>query len=198
MNTDLILSVVMGLSLAAACGFRVFVPLLALSIVSKAGMFNLDPSLAWIGTTPALLCFSIATVAEIVAYKVPWVDNALDSIATPAAVIAGTLVAASQFGAIAPGNGMLKWGASIIAGGGLAGVIQLGTVALRTLSLGLTGGLGNPIFGAAESGTSVVVSILAVLVPLVAGLIVLALIVAMLAIVLHLRERRRLRVAVRG
>lgn len=170
---DIALSIMIGLCLAACCGFRVFVPLLVLAIAAKAGAVALDPGLAWIASTPALIAFSIATVAEIVAYKVPWVDNALDTIATPAAIVAGTLVAASQFTFIGQQGQLLKWTCAIIAGGGIAAGVQALTVGTRALSTTFTGGLLNPVVATAESGAAVTVSILSVLVPILAALILL-------------------------
>src|SRR5262245_37849782 len=89
------LSVAIGIGLSAACGFRVFVPLLVLSIASLSGHLPLAPGFEWVGTTPALIGLSVATVLEILAYYIPWLDHALDTIASPAAVLAGTLATAS-------------------------------------------------------------------------------------------------------
>jgi hypothetical protein len=195
---EVVLSVLMGLGLAAAAGFRVFVPLLVASVSSAAGWLQLDPQLAWIGSTPALICLGVATCAEIAAYKVPWVDNALDSIASPAAVVAGTVVAASQFGVITQNADMLKWGAALIAGGGIAGLVQLATVSTRLLSLGTTGGAANPLVGVFESTSAVVLSVVAVVLPILAGLFVLTALAAAVIVILHLRRRRQLRVALAG
>jgi hypothetical protein len=196
MDLQIVLSILMGLGLAAAAGFRVFVPLLALAIAAKAQWIGLDPQLTWLAGTPALVCLSVATVAEIAAYKVPWVDNALDSIATPAAVVAGTLAAASQFGFMSgPGNQgggeLLKWGAAIIAGGGLAGLVQVATVSLRVLSLGLTGGLANPVVGVAESSSAVVLTVAAIVLPVVAGLLVLTALATAILVIWYVRRNRR-------
>ena len=89
------LSIALGIALSAAAGFRVFVPLLALSIAGYTDVIHLTPGFAWIGTIPSMIAFGTATVAEVAAYYVPWVDNALDTIAAPAAVIAGTVISAS-------------------------------------------------------------------------------------------------------
>ena len=86
----------MGLS--AACGFRVFVPLLVMSLFAKNGHLNLSPGFSWIGTYPALIAFGTATGVEIAAYLIPGLDHLLDIITTPAAVIAGTLVTAAGGG----------------------------------------------------------------------------------------------------
>src|SRR4051795_13267087 len=115
---DMVLSLFIGLGLAAACGFRVFVPLLIMSLASRAevGHLVLNSHFAWIGSTPALLAFSVATVLEIAGYYIPWVDNLLDTVATPAAVVAGIVVTASAMTTdVSP---FLKWTLAGGAGGG--------------------------------------------------------------------------------
>lgn len=188
--TEFVLSAIVGISLAAACGFRVFVPMLVMCIAAKSGWINLNPSLAFLASTPALICFSVATVAEILAYKIPWVDNALDSIASPAAVIAGTLAVAGQFTFTGDGGDLLKWGIAAIVGGGAAGAVQATTVIGRGASTLFTGGLGNPVFATIESGTSVVMSVLAIFVPIVAFLMLIAFAVLAVWLVLKWRARR--------
>jgi hypothetical protein len=90
-----LLSICLGIGLSAACGFRVFIPLLAISIASLSGHMILSEGFEWIGTYPAFLAFAAAAIFEIAAYYIPWFDNLMDSIAGPAAVVAGILVAAS-------------------------------------------------------------------------------------------------------
>src|SRR6185503_12680871 len=118
---ETVLSICVGIGLSAACGFRIFVPLLALSIAALSGHVHLSSGFAWIGTTPALIALSVATALEIAAYYVPWLDHALDTIATPAAVIAGTMTTAALVTDVSP---FLKWTLAIIAGGGAAGLVQ--------------------------------------------------------------------------
>ena len=125
---ELALSICLGLGLSAACGFRVFVPLLGVSTAALAGHLHLAYGFEWLGTWPAFACFLTATILEIVAYYVPWLDNLLDSVATPAAVVAGTIATASVITDMSP---LLQWSLAIIAGGGTAGVIQSATVLVR-------------------------------------------------------------------
>jgi len=170
MNMETLLAVCAGLGLSAACGFRVFVPLLIMSIAVHSGHLGVSQSMAWIGSTPALVTFSIATALEIGAYYIPWVDNFLDTIAAPAAVVAGTVVAASFITDVSP---YLKWTLAAIAGGGAAGIVQATTTLARAASTATTGGLGNPLLATAELGGAVFTSAAAIFVPLLAlGLIV--------------------------
>jgi hypothetical protein len=159
------LSIALGLGLAAACGFRVFVPLLVVSIAARTGQLTLGESFEWIGSTPALVVLIGATLAEVAAYYVPWLDNLLDTIATPAAVIAGAVLAASVVTGMSP---WLKWTLAAIAGGGLAGAVQLSTTAARGASTMFTGGLGNVAVASLELVGAVGLSILSVAWPLVA------------------------------
>ena len=162
---ETMLSIFVGVGLAAACGFRIFVPLLVMSIASLTGQIALAPEFEWIATYPALAAFSIATLFEVAAYYIPWVDNLLDTIAIPAATVAGTIVMASAVSEMTP---FLKWGLAVIVGGGVAGTVQGFTSIARLASTATTGGLGNPAVSTVEAGGSVVMSILAITLPVVA------------------------------
>ena len=162
---EAILSLLVGIGLSAACGFRVFVPLLIMGIAAHTGHLTLAKSFQWIGSDAALVAFTIATVLEIGAYYVPWLDNLLDSVATPAAIVAGTIVTAAMVGDVSP---FLKWSLAVIAGGGAAGLVQATTVVARGASTATTGGLGNPLLATIELGGSFLASILAVWLPIMA------------------------------
>lgn len=169
-SSETLTGLFVGLGLAAACGFRVFVPLLILSIASYTGYLELSAGFAWMGTVPALLAFATATILEIGAYYIPWVDNALDTLAAPAAILAGAIVTVSTLGDVDP---FLAWTLAAIGGGGTAGVVQLTTTAIRHASTLTTGGLANPLFSTAEAAISLVVALLAVVVPVIAvGLVI--------------------------
>lgn len=161
---DIVMGVIVGLGLSAACGFRVFVPLLGMSIANLAGHLTLSPGFEWIGTWPALLTFATATILEIGAYFVPWVDNLMDTLATPASIVAGTIITASQIGDASP---LLKWSLALMAGGGVCGVVQTGSVAVRAASSGTTGGFGNFVVSVIELSAAVCITFLAIVVPVI-------------------------------
>ena len=167
-----ILSICLGIGLSAACGFRVFVPLLVMNLASLSGHLTLAPGFAWIGSYPATVAFAVATVLEIAGYYIPWVDHLLDTIATPAAIVAGSIVTASIVTDMSP---FLKWTLAVIAGGGAAGVVQGTTVVTRGASTATTGGLGNPIVATLELIGAVLTSVLA----LVASVLVVAVMVVL-------------------
>jgi hypothetical protein len=170
---ETLLSIFVGVGLSAACGFRIFVPLLVMSIASLTGNLTLAPDFEWIGTYPAMAAFAIATLFEIAAYYVPWIDNLLDTIAIPAATVAGTIVMASAVSEMSP---FLKWALAVIVGGGVAGTVQGFTSITRIASTATTGGVGNSVVSTVEAGGSIVMSILAIAVPVLAALAVLVII----------------------
>lgn len=170
---EIILSIFLGLGLSAACGFRVFIPLLTISAASLSGHLNLSSEFSWIATYPALAVFTIATIIEILSYLFPWIDNLLDTITTPAAVVAGTVVTASVITDMSP---LLKWSLAIIAGGGVAGTVQTFTGLSRISSSTFTGGIANPLISTVEASSSVGMSLLSICLPVVAFIIVLLLV----------------------
>jgi hypothetical protein len=175
-----------GIGLAAACGMRVFIPLLVLGLASRAGLVTLSDSTAWLASTPALCTLGVACLVEVAAYWLPSIDHALDVVAAPAALAAGTLAAASQFGEFTPA---LSWGLGAIAGGGVAGLSTATSVSTRGVGTVGTAGLVNPLISAVQSALSAVVSVLAVVVPV--ALAAVLMVVAVTAIVLLRRWRRR-------
>ena len=180
---DTLLAIAVGLGLAAACGFRIFVPLLAASIAANTGNLAVAPGFDWLGSPVAMVAFGTATVLEVTAYYAPWLDHALDTITTPAAMIAGMVTSASVLVDVPP---LVKWAVVLIGGGGIAGLMQGATVALRTKSGLFTGGLANFAVASVELVGATTTAILAIIVPFVA----LALIVMLL--VMSWRALRRL------
>ena len=171
---DIIIALCMGLGLAAASGFRVFLPPFLLSIAVRADAVDVDltnSSLEYFDSNVAVILLGVATIAELAAYYVPWVDNLLDSIASPAAVVAGTGMTA----VVLEGNTdpVIQWCLAIIAGGGVSAAVQGATVVTRGVSTAITGGVGNPVVSTGENIASLILTILAiVLAPLAAILVV--------------------------
>lgn len=184
---DTILGILMGLGLAAACGFRVFVPMFVLAIAHRAGAVELGPGTAWLGSTPAVVALGTATLLEVVGYWVPWLDHLLDSVATPAAVVAGTLVAGSQLADLGP---MMQWGCALIAGGGVAAAVQATTVVARAGSTATTAGIANPVIATVESAGAAALSVVSVVAPIVAGVLLLGVLVVVAWTLWRWRGRR--------
>lgn len=165
MTTETILSIFLGIGLAASVGFRVFVPLFALSLASYLGIWELNESWEWVGSLAALITLGVATLVEIFAYYIPYIDNLLDSIAVPLAAVAGTAVVVSTVADLSP---VVTWALAIIAGGGTAAAIAGTSSATRLASTTTTGGLGNPLVSTIETGSSIVMSAFSIFLPIVA------------------------------
>jgi Domain of unknown function (DUF4126) len=162
---DLVLSIALGIGLAAAVGFRVFLPMLVMSVAAYSGHLTLSNGFAWLATPPALVMLSVAALLEMLAYYIPGVDNLLDTIATPAALIAGTVVSAAVMTDVPP---IVKWTTAVIAGGGAAGLTQGLTSLLRAKSTLTTAGLGNHLVATGEIGAALALSLLSLAAPLLA------------------------------
>ncbi len=181
------LSLALGVSLSAASGFRIFVPPLVMSLLSHTAFYNPPANLAWLEnpfTTSALI---VATLLEVFAYYIPWLDHALDLIAAPAAFVAGTLMTGAFGVELDPA---LRWTLAIIAGGGAASGIQLLTSGARLISGTTTAGLGNPIVATTENVAATGLSLLALFLPLIALIAVIALLWFAISRVLRLRRRQ--------
>jgi len=184
---ETVLGLCMGVALAAACGLRVFLPLLATAIAAKAGIVPLSHNFEWMASWPALVGFSVASSLEAGGSLWPWLDHALDVVASPCAIVAGAVLATAQMHDVHPA---LAWTAGIVAGGGAAGMTQAASVSTRSVSTLTTGGVLNPLLNAGQTVLAGILSILAVVVPVAAAaLLLFALTTAVLAWRLGRRKR---------
>jgi hypothetical protein len=169
LNLDTIIELMLAISLSSAAGFRVFVPLLALSAAAVLGHVDLPTNFDWIENPQALGLFAIAAILEILGYAIPWFDHVLDIVATPSAIVAGTIMTASLAPEMDP---LVKWTLALVAGGGTAGLTKAIMNLLRGTSTAATGGLANPIFAALELLVAITLSVLALTLPIAAGIFV--------------------------
>ena len=183
---EILLPLALGVSLAAATGFRVFLPLLVMSLAVRGGYLPVSDGFSWVATTPALLMLAVAALTEMLAYYIPVLDNLLDGLAAPTAIGAGVAVTAAVLGDVPP---MLKWSLAIIAGGGAAAATQGATTLLRGVSTVATGGLANHTIATGEIIGALGLSLLAIALPYIA--VVAALIFIIVAWRMVLRVRRR-------
>lgn len=184
---DAFLSIAVGISLAAAAGLRVFVPLLVLGGAARFGGLPLSSGFDWLASTQGLGALSVAVVLEIGAYYVPWVDNLLDTVAGPLAVISGALAVAAVTTELPP---QVRWALAVVGGGGAAGVVQGLTSFARLKSTAVTGGVANPILATLELFGSFAISIVAIVLPLLAIVIVASFVVLIRAVAARLFRRK--------
>lgn len=182
------IAILVGIGLAASCGFRVFVPLLVVSAAVHAGYLEVSTGFDWLATRAALIAFAIASAVEIAAYYVPWLDNALDSIASPSAFVAGTVLFAASAVDFDP---FLQWSLAIIAGGGSAALVQSGTVVTRLASTATTAGLANALFTTVETLAGIFFSVASIAVPIVAIALLLVVVASMFIVARRMVRRLR-------
>jgi hypothetical protein len=190
---ELLASACVGIGLAAACGARVFLPLFVLALASAIGIVEPTPTFAFLANWWAVAALGLACVLELGAYYIPWIDHAVDAAGAPAAALAGTLAVGANLGDLGP---FITWATAAIAGGGVALAVRSATASTRAASTLTTGGLANSIFATIESILTAALAILAVVLPIAAGMIVLVGVVALLLVVRRLRLRRSARRAI--
>ena len=183
---DWLIAVAIGIALAAATGFRVFLPFLVAGLAAHWGVLPLSDGFRWLATPEALITLGSASVVETIAYYIPGVDHILDVLAGPAAIAAGIVVSASVMVDMPPG---IVWPVAIIGGGGMAAVTKLSSAVLRAKTGIATLGVGNPIVSTGETAGAIVIALAAVFVPVVC-------VTVLLVTLVWVRRRRRRRVAV--
>lgn len=174
-----IISAFIGIGLAAATGFRVFMPMFAVSLASYLGWIPMNESFEWLAGLPTLITTGIAMIAEILAYYIPFIDHLLDTISVPLATIAGSVMFASQFADIGT---FPQWALALIAGGGTAAAISSGFAGTRAASTATTGGLGNSVVATTETAGAGIMSFLALAAPVIAFIAAVALIITVLVL----------------
>lgn len=186
MTFDVILGICLGVGLAASTGFRVFVPLFAMSLAAYFGVLPLGEDWQWLGSMTALVILGVASVVESVSYLVPVVDNLLDTIAVPLAGVAGTIVMASSLTDLSPA---VTWALAIVAGGGAATAVKTTSAATRVVSTATTAGTANPVIGLAETGTAIGLSALSIFAPVVAAIVAVLGLVLFIWLMMRLKNR---------
>jgi hypothetical protein len=165
-------TVALAVALAAAAGLRAWLPLLVAGVLSRLGMADLGGSFTWLGSWPALGLLGGATVFEIAADKIPVVDHVLDAVGTFIRPLTGTLAAAAALVHIH--DPLIALVIGLIVGAPVALAPHVAKSTLRGVSTGTTAGLANPLLSLVEDGISLVLSVLAFLVPVLAALLVLS------------------------
>lgn len=192
MNAELITAVAIGIGLAASAGFRVFVPMLVAAIAAKTGILPLNESFMWLSSWPSIAILGTATIVEILAYYIPVVDNLLDTIATPLAVVAGTLLLTSV---LPTDSELMKWITGAAVGGGSAAVVQSGSALTRLTSTKLTAGVGNPVVATVENVAAAGTSILSLVIPFfILAIFLLLIILILISLRRRMRKKRENRV----
>jgi hypothetical protein len=183
---EILIGVALGIGLSASAGFRVFLPLLITAVAARFDFIPLNDNFAWLSSNVALASLSAATIVEIIAYYIPFIDNLLDTIAMPMAIVAGTILAASV---LPVDQGFLKWIMAFIIGGGASATVQGGTSLLRLASAGTTGGIGNPAVSTGENVAAIGIPLLTIIIPLIMVVVVIILLIYILKKIFKKRSK---------
>ena len=159
---DTFLGILTGLGLSIACGFRVFIPPLVVSIAAQTGYLELAEGFTWLGEWPTLIALSIATVFDIIGHEFPAIDDMLNVVEAPLVPIAGTILSVSMLTDMAP---LLKWSLAAIAGGGSAEALHISRTFLKSILNAVTAGLSTPLVSIAEDAAAIAIPILVILAP---------------------------------
>ena len=186
-----------GSSLAASAGLNAWMPLFLLGLADRfLPAVNLPAGWSWIGSDIALWILGGLLVLEIVADKVPALDSINDvvqSVLRPASggIVFGAGASAQTVAVDDPSTFFSQntW-LPIVSGIVIALIVHVVKATGRVAANTVTGGLAAPVLSTAEDGASFLLAVLAILVPVLAGLVLIALIVA---VVLLFRRRRRRR-----
>lgn len=174
-----LISAFIGIGLAAATGFRVFLPMFAVSLASYMGWIPQNENFQWLSGLPTLITTGIAMIVEILAYYIPFVDHLLDTISIPLATVAGSVMFASQFADIGT---FPQWALALIAGGGTAAAISSGFAGTRAASTATTGGFGNSVVATTETAGAGIMSFLALAAPVIAFIAAILLIITVVVL----------------
>lgn len=174
---EVLVGICVGISLAASCGLRVFVPLFIVSIAVRFFGFPVNEHFAWVGSWLAVVILGTATIAELLAYYIPLVDNTLDMINVPLTLIAGTVMMCGVLPELHP---CLKWGIAVVLGGGAASMSKLVMSIIRGVSTSMTSGFANHIVATCENVCAVMFSIFSILIPFVCFSILLVILIVLL------------------
>ena len=166
---DIIVTILMGISLAACAGLRAFLPLLVVSAAAKAGFIQQGSGFEWLSSWPAIIVLSVAVLFEVLGDKIPVVDHFLDVFGTFVKPVAGTIIVASTFFDLSPLHAIVL---GIVFGGTVAESVHLIKAKARVVSSVTTAGIGNPFLSVAEDAASLSGSILAIFIPVLIFIII--------------------------
>ncbi|MFC4455499.1 DUF4126 domain-containing protein [Deinococcus sonorensis] len=169
---DLLTNALSGLGLSGAAGLNAYIPLLLVGLLDRLGLLHLAGPFAWLSSPWVLLGIVVLGLLDFVGDKIPGVDHVLHLAGGVVNVAAGGVLFASQHGAATGLNPTLALVLGLLVSGG----VHATRTVLRPAATTLTAGVGNPVVSSIEDGLSLLLSVLAVLFPLLA-VVVLALLV---------------------
>ena len=173
-TTSVILAALLGLGLSASTGLNTFLPLLLLAGAARFNLagIELGSRFDWLSSDTAIVVLIIASVAEIIADKIPAVDHFLDSVGTFVRPAAATLGTASVLTGVDVDPTIAAVVALIIGTPVSLGfhTLKAGT---RVASSAATFGCANPLLSIVEDIFSFGLTLVSIFVPLLVPLVLL-------------------------
>ena len=184
------LSAAFGLS--GSAGLNAYIPLLLVALAARFPMSDplvkLQPPFDLLGSWWAIGLIAVLLVVEIVADKIPAVDSVNDAIQTFIRPAAGAILFAGSANVITDIHPILALGSGLLVAGG----VHATKTAARPVVTVTTGGVGNPVVSTLEDIVAFVVSLLAILLPIIAALLLLTFLFVVIYFVRRWRQRRTL------
>lgn len=187
-----------GFGLASAAGLNAYIPLLSMGLLDRyTSLVNLPQGWAWLANGWVMAIIAVLLVIEIVADKVPALDSVNDAVQTFVRPASGGIVfgsgTAAQTAAVADPAEFARSGQWVPVAIGVvtALVVHLTKTAVRPAANVATAGIAAPVLSTIEDVTSVGLTFIAILIPALVAVVLIALV---WAAVWLLRRRRRRRV----
>jgi large-conductance mechanosensitive channel len=169
--TEAAIGLMTALGLSTATGLNAYLPLLILGGLARwTDLITLDAPYDTLAEPGVMIAIGVIAVVDFVGDKVPALDSVLHAIGLVVAPVAGALVALA-----ATGNDVVDPAFAVVVGVAAAGATHGARTLVRPASTTFTGGAGNPVLSLGEDTVSTVLAFSAVIVPVVAFLMVMAL-----------------------
>ncbi len=185
-----------GLGLASAAGLNAYIPLLSMGLLGRfTNLVNLPPGWAWLENGWVMAIVGALLAVEIVADKIPALDSVNDTVQTFVRPTAGGIVfgsgTAAQTSAVTDPGEFARTGqwVPVVIGVLTALVVHLTKTAVRPAANVATAGVAAPVLSTVEDVTSVGLTFVAILIPALVLVVLIAVFWA--AFVLWRRKRRR-------
>jgi uncharacterized protein DUF4126 len=179
-------SVLAAFTLSGAAGLNAWIPLLAAGLLDRAGQLQLAAPYDALATTPGLIVLGVLFVLDFFGDKVPAFDHVLHAIGSVVHPASGAVLFAGSAETPTDVPSIVLFALGAVT----AGSLHATRATVRPASTTLTAGAGNPVLSLLEDVTSVALSLLAVLAPLV-GVLLLLVVVAVAVLWWRRVTRRR-------
>lgn len=176
------MDILTGLGLAVPAGLNAYIPLLTVAVAQRFGWIELSEPYALLGEWWVIALIAVLLVVEMVADKVPAVDSVNDAIQTFVRPAAGGLLTVAAAG----GEGAAHPAVWVVAGVLVAGSVHAAKATARPAITASTAGMGAPVVSVVEDVIAFATTVLALVAPVLVGLIV----VALALVFVRFRRRR--------